>query len=109
MRREVFPPEGKRVPLARRSANRLPFALLAHVRVGAGAWTRATLTELSTGGFRLGWYRHEVRVGQTVMIRIPGLQLLVATVRHCGAEGIGCEFARPLSDYVVEHLARSAR
>ena len=91
-----------------RQAPRLPFDLRAEVKVGSGAWTRVRLSDMSTSGFRFARYP-DVRVGQPVMIRLPGLQLLTATVRHRTAEGIGCEFARPLSAYVLEHLARGGR
>jgi hypothetical protein len=104
MRHEVFPPEGERRPLIDRHGERLPFDLFADIKAGSGAWKRARLTDMSTSGFRIAWFPN-ARAGQTVMIRIPGIEALNASVRRAGPAGIGCEFASPLSIYVLDHLA----
>lgn len=107
MRNELFPPSSERQPLLERQAARVPIEVLADVKAGSGAWKRARLTDLSVTGFKIAWFPN-AKAGQTVMIRIPGVEGLTAFIRRAATEGIGCEFERPLSTYVLEHLAQQS-
>ena len=80
---------------------------VADIKAGSGAWKRARLTDLSVTGFKIAWFPN-AKAGQTVLIRIPGVEALTAFIRRAAPEGIGCEFERPLSTYVLDHLARSS-
>ena len=105
MRHEIFPPAGNRQPLFERQAERVHIEVVADVKAGSGAWKRARLTDISVTGFKIAWFPN-AKTGQTVMIRIPGVEALTAFIRRAAVEGIGCEFERPLSTYVLAHLAQ---
>jgi hypothetical protein len=105
VKREVFPEFTQRRPASNRREARLPASILADVRAGALAWRKSRLTELSLHGFKLSWLPNAT-VGRSVTVRMPGIEPLRATIRHIDRDGVGCEFERPLSPYVLEHLAR---
>ena len=83
----------------------MPIEVIAEVKVGFGAWQKSRLTDVSLSGFRIGWLPNGGQ-GAEVRIRIPGLEPLTAHVRWKDTTGMGCEFTRPLSVYVLEHIAR---
>ena len=106
MKHELFPPDGERQPIIfERQGERLPFNLLADLKVGHRDWQRARLTDMSVSGFKLAWLPN-ANPGSSVWIRVSGLAPLHAVVRRVGNAGIGCEFDHQLSEYVLEHLAR---
>ena len=107
MRHELFPPISQRQPLIERRDERLPFDLVADLKTGRTGRRRASVTDMSIRGFKIAWFP-EAKPGRSVMIRIPGIEPLPALIRRAGAEGVGCEFVRPLSTYVLDHLARHA-
>ena len=107
MRHELFPPVGQRQPLAERRDERLSFDLMAELKTDTSGWRRARVTDMSVRGFKIAWFPNAI-VGRSVMIRIPGIEPLPAIIRRAGAEGVGCEFVRPLSTYVLDHLASHA-
>jgi hypothetical protein len=105
MRHEVFPLEGKLQPFYQRRDERLLFDVVTDVRISGRAWQKVRLTDLSVRGFRIARLS-EGRVGQVITIRIRGIEPLRAVIRRNDTSGVGCEFARPLSVYVLDHLAR---
>lgn len=105
MRHETFPSVSVRRLLNLRQAERLPFDVIADVKIGHGKWQRARISDISARGFRIVWFP-SASAGQSVLIRIPGLEPLAATTRWVSVGGIGCEFQRPLSIYILEHLAK---
>ena len=107
MRHELFPPIVQRKPLTERREQRLPFDLVAEIKLDTSGWRRASLTDMSVRGFKIAWFPN-AKVGRSVMIRIPGIEPLPGIIRRAGPEGVGCEFVRPLSTYVLDHLASHA-
>jgi len=88
-----------------RGGDRVPLEIIAEVKVGFGAWQKSRLNDVSLSGFRIGWLPNGGH-GSEVRIRIPGLEPLTALVRWKDTTGMGCEFTRPLSVYVLDHIAR---
>jgi hypothetical protein len=86
---------------------RLPVALTCQLRIGTGPWRPATLVDMSRWGFRIAWLPSSA-VGRSLWVRIPGLEAMPATIRWRDLGGVGCKFERPLSEIVIEHLARKA-
>jgi hypothetical protein len=86
---------------------RQEITLSCDVRLGSGSWAKVVLLNLTDCGFQIDWLPN-CRQGSKVWIRMPGLQLLSATVRWQNNIGIGCEFAAPLYEPVFEHLVRLA-
>ena len=108
VKHETFPPEDERAAAdARRDDARAQVTLFADVKVGFGEWQKARLHDISPTGFKIGWMARGGE-GSTVSIRLPGMELLRADIRWRSASEMGCEFTRPLSIYVFEHLVRSA-
>ena len=105
MQHETFPPEGERQPVNPRRGERFALELVAEVKVGFGVWQKARLSDLSETGFRIGWLPNGGQ-GSDVRLRIPGMEPLLAHVRWRNNTGMGCEFERTLSVYVLEHIAR---
>ena len=88
-----------------RCRDRVAIEIIAEVKVGFGPWQKSRLNDLSLTGFRIGWLPNGGH-GAEVRIRIPGLEPLTALVRWKDVTGMGCEFTRPLSVYVLDHIAR---
>lgn len=87
---------------------RAPFGVVCEARQGARPWQRVVLNNLSAEGFRLSGLEHTCH-SMPVKVRIPGLQVLSATIRwHRGPE-MGCKFSAPLHVAVFEHLVNHAR
>jgi hypothetical protein len=107
VRHELFPSEGNRQPLFGRQAPRSHLEVMADVKAGSGSWKRSLLSDISVSGFKIGWFPN-AKAGQTVLIRIPGVEPLTAFIRRAAVEGIGCEFERPISAYVLDHLVRQS-
>ena len=101
----MFPPEGEREALNARRDERFALELIADIKVGFGAWQKSRLNDLSETGFRIGWLPQGGQ-GSEVRLKIPGMEPLLAYVRWRDTTGLGCEFARPLSPYVLDHIAR---
>jgi hypothetical protein len=89
----------------RESAARAELSLRCEVRHGVRPWKLARLDDLSQAGFRIAWLP-EARPGQTLRIRIPGLQPLDAVIRWQRDKAVGCEFSSPLHIAVFEHILR---
>ena len=88
-----------------KSAARAELCLRCEVRQGSRAWKLIRLEDLSQAGFRIAWLP-EASVGQTLKIRIPGLEPLSADVRWVRGKTVGCEFTAPLHVAVFEHILR---
>ena len=90
-----------------RTESRVEIPLRCDIRYGTRPWGAVILKDLSVNGFQVscssGW-----RPGAQVRLRIPGLELLPATVRWLADGKAGCSFDRPLSRYVLEHLIKQA-
>jgi hypothetical protein len=85
---------------------RSPVVLTCELRVGSGAWRRASLLDLSSDGLRLAWLPG-CSVGGEIWVRLPGLEARQAAIRWCDREAIGCQFVRPLHAAVVDFLSRA--
>ena len=94
-------------PEPSREQERATITVRCETRIGMGIWNFAILLDLSTHGFQLVRAPGCV-VGAKVKLRIPGMEMLTATVKRMTAENIGCAFDRPLSPYVFEHLVATA-
>jgi hypothetical protein len=103
---ETFPPEGERTALNGRRGDRVALEIITEIKLGFGQWQKTRLSDLSATGFRIGWLPNGGQ-GAEVRLRIPGMEPLLAYVRWRDNTGMGCEFARPLSVYVLDHLART--
>ena len=90
---------------ADREDERTAVQIIADVKIGFAQWQMARLHHLSVSGFRMGPMRQGAG-GSEVRIRIPGLEPLTAAVRWRNKTGLGCEFARPLNPYVLDHILR---
>lgn len=108
MNLELTPLDRNRHTAARlRRDPRLPVALTCQLRVGSGPWRPATVVDMSRWGFRIAWLPGS-GVGNPLWVRIPGLEAMPASIRWRDLGGVGCRFERPLSEIVIEHLARKA-
>lgn len=65
-----------------------------------------TVTDLSRKGCRIKTNGLELRVGESVAVRLEGLESLLATVRWIDGQFMGIEFDYPLHSAVVDHLCR---
>jgi hypothetical protein len=75
------------------------------IKVGARAWHRASLRDLTPDGFRLR-LTDMPPVGTRLMIRMPGISMLEAEVCWSRDFEAGCKFTAPLSPYVFDHLVK---
>ena len=87
----------------RRESPRAPFPIACHARAGTGSWSTVFLEDLSCTGFRMDW-----PIGfpllEKVSIRFPGIESKTAEVRWREGQMVGCEFVKPISPYVFDHL-----
>jgi hypothetical protein len=86
---------------------RAPITIVCEARVGLSSWSRVFLQDLSTHGFQMGRVPG-LRVGERLRLRVPGFELLSATVRWLDGEHAGCAFERPLAEYVLDHIVGQA-
>lgn len=82
--------------------------LVCELRQGTRPWKQARLEDLSPSGFRISRFP-DCSPQLPLRIRIPGLELLSATVRWQKADAVGCEFVSPLHLAVFEHIVSRAR
>jgi hypothetical protein len=94
-------------PVPLRGAERKPMTLRCEARIGVGPWSTVILQNLSTDGFQMA-RTPGLRPETQLRIRLPKLELLPAVVRWVDKEHAGCAFARPLSAYVLDHIAHHA-
>ena len=92
----------------RREGPRQSVDLECEIRVGARAWRKVRLADLTPGGFQVTILDMPPR-GTPVFIRIPGLQMLQAEVRWTKVNTAGCQFASPLAPYIFDHLLARMR
>jgi len=90
-----------------RGSERRLLTLRCEARIGVGAWSTVILQNLSTDGFQMA-RTPGLRAETPLRIRLPKLELLPAIVRWVDREHAGCAFVRPLSAYVLDHIARHA-
>ena len=83
-------------------------AIVCEARVGLSSWTRVFLENLSTHGFQIARVPG-LRVGERLRLRVPGFELLTATVRWLDSEHAGCAFEKPLAEYVLDHIVSQGR
>lgn len=62
------------------------------------------VVDISRGGCRIIAPRVHLGVGQTVMLRINGLELLSGTVRWCDVNYAGLEFQAPLDQTFIRQV-----
>jgi len=94
-------------PVPIRGSERRPMTLRCEARIGVGPWSTVILQNLSTDGFQMA-RTPGLRAETQLRIRLPKLELLPAVVRWVDKEHAGCAFARPLSAYVLDHIAQHA-
>ena len=90
-----------------REHERASVALYCQTKVGHGSWRLTLLEDLSTHGFQLR-RPPGANVGASLKIQVPGLEMLMVTVRWVTEVHAGCAFEKPLSLYVFEHIVRQA-
>uniref|UniRef100_UPI003C2C9995 PilZ domain-containing protein n=1 Tax=Altererythrobacter segetis TaxID=1104773 RepID=UPI003C2C9995 len=91
--------------IGRRAQTRRIVDLRAQVRCGSETWRPIRVVDLSSTGFRLSWLP-SCSTDCRIWLRIEGLEPLPATIRWKNNGGVGCEFIRPLSAAVLDHLSR---
>lgn len=94
-------------PLLHRNAPRAAITLACEVRQGTRAWQRVRLEDLSPTGFRILRLANP-DPSKPLWIRIPGIQLLTASICWSHGQATGCEFTAPLHIAVFEHLVRTS-
>lgn len=105
MKHEVIPTDNL---CSRENPQRESVILLCEVRQGTRPWAIARLEDISQTGFRIAWLP-DCRTDLPLRVRIPGLQLLSATIRWQRGKAVGCAFAEPLHVAVFEHIVRQSR
>lgn len=98
-------PLATRVP---RAHERVRVVLPCLSSTAPGAWSTGVIENLSTHGF--GIQRPAgAKVGAHIKVRLPGLEMMTATIRWVKNERVGCALSRPLSSCVFEHVVGQAR
>ncbi len=69
---------------------------------------RATLSDMSTSGFKMTSYT-DLDHDKPVYIRLPGIQTLSATIKWNDYQDYGCAFTNQLHPAVLEHLVSKLR
>ncbi len=88
---------------SREEAPRAEITLLCEVRQGFDPWRLVRLEDISQSGFRIAWLPGATLL-KPLRIRIPGLQMLSASIRWQQGKALGCEFAEPLHIAVFQHI-----
>ena len=101
------PPESGTAQPPLRESERKRVTLRCEARIGSGAWSVVVLRDLSTEGCQIARIPG-LKAGLHLRIRIPGLELLPATVRWVDDGKAGCAFDRSLSGYVLDHIVGQA-
>lgn len=105
-----FPLEG-RAPKRRlehaREHERASVSFYCQTKIGSGCWSLALIEDLSTHGFQIR-RPPGANVGTSLKIQVPGLEMLMVTVKWVTEAHAGCAFEKPLSPYVFEHIVRQA-
>lgn len=89
-----------------RSDRRLTLAMPARCRMLSGFTEDVVVRDVSQGGCRIASRVMNLRPGDRVLLRPPGMESLVGAVRWCEGGEAGVEFEHPLHVAVVEHLHR---
>ncbi|MEO7914081.1 MAG: PilZ domain-containing protein [Novosphingobium sp.] len=89
-------------------ASRAEVSLTCEVRQGQRPWVKVLLHDISETGFRIDW-RPGFDIGKAIYVRIPGIQLLNATLRWKREGMIGCEFTSKLYGPVYDHIVRQSQ
>lgn len=90
-----------------RSAERIAVAMDAGLRKSGGSTVATSLLDLSTHGFRAETHLN-LDPGDTIWVRLPGLESMPAIVKWARGSRIGAAFERPLLAAVLETIiARS--
>lgn len=105
MKYEAIPLENQ---CSRDNPRREGVVLLCEVRQNARPWAMARLEDISQTGFRIAWLPN-CNPNAPLKIRIPGLRILVASIRWQQGKAVGCAFSEPLHVAVFEHLVSQAR
>ncbi|WP_340588456.1 PilZ domain-containing protein [Erythrobacter alti] len=91
----------------RRENGRVKVDLNCEIRVGARAWRKTRIADLTPGGFQVTILDMPAR-GTSVYLRFAGIQLLHAEVCWSDRDVAGCKFETPLSPYVFDHIVATA-
>jgi hypothetical protein len=75
----------------------------AGLRKSGGSAIPIRLMDLSTHGFRTDTHLY-VEPGDTVWVRLPGLESMPATVKWVRGSLMGCAFERPLYPAVFDRI-----
>jgi hypothetical protein len=99
--------EDSQTPEDRRQKPRTQVDIVCDVRIGSSEWQLEDLFDLTPQGFRMR--RSPLcRTGVKVWIRIAGLAPQSAEIRWIEGNSAGCGFSAPLSEYVFDHIVRTA-
>ncbi|GGE00385.1 hypothetical protein GCM10011515_20240 [Tsuneonella deserti] len=95
--------------IGRRLAPRTQCELVVDVKGGGDNWGHALLCDISASGFRIA-HLSFAAVGNSLWLRIPGMEPFPAKIRWKGSSSVGCEFLYPLSrEKEAEVIAAIAR
>ncbi|MGB3165455.1 MAG: PilZ domain-containing protein [Alteraurantiacibacter sp.] len=94
---------GGALPENRRHDCRKHVDIECEIRVGAKAWRKKKLRDLTPEGFQVEFLDVPGR-GTPVYIRFAGIQMLEAEVCWGKADSAGCRFVNPISPYVFDHI-----
>ena len=91
-----------------RAIPRVEVEMEAGLRKKGGSAIPIRLIDLSTHGFRTETHLY-LDPGNTVWVRLPGLDSMPATVIWARGSLIGCAFERPLLSAVIDSIIAKAR
>jgi hypothetical protein len=94
--------------IERRTGDRASINVTSEIHAANSSWEEAILEDLSCNGFRMMW-KPRYPVDSEFSIRFPGLELLRARVCWHDDKRIGCEFTKPLSEIIFDHIAAKYR
>jgi len=86
-----------------RGTDRKPVTLRAQLREIAGKPLAVDVLNLSREGFQIAHHR-AFHIGTQIWMKLPGLESLPAKVKWSDGTKMGCQFATPLHEAVLEKI-----
>jgi hypothetical protein len=93
----------KQEDVDRRSKGRVAVDWSCEVHHADSRWAKVQFSNISTSGCVIGWFA-SCRADTPLYIKLPNLSVFKAHVVWKNDQRIGCRFAEPLNQYVLEHL-----
>ena len=91
--------------LLRRQEERVPIEGSAELREPFGRTAEARILDISAGRCKIETRERPMETNATMLVRLPGLEGLAATIRWFKDGKLGMRFERRLHPAVVDHLA----